>query len=57
MSVHLSNLHWCFGTDVIDPDHVISAASSHEHSTCKQQTQDKVQEQQEQNYITSCNIF
>lgn len=56
MSVHLSHLHWCFSTEVIDSDHVISAASSHEHSTYAQQTEHKVQEQ-EQIYITSCNFF
>lgn len=37
MSIQLSNLHWSFSTEVVDPDHVISAASSHEHSTYKQQ--------------------
>lgn len=33
MSVHLRHLHWGVSTEVVDPDHVISATSGHEHAT------------------------
>lgn len=35
MSVHLRHLHWDVSTEVVHPDHVISAPSGHEHSTYK----------------------
>lgn len=33
VGIHLRNLHWSFSTKVVDADHMISATSSHEHST------------------------
>lgn len=33
VSIHLRHLHRSFSTKVVDPDHVISATSSHEHTT------------------------
>lgn len=33
VSIHLRNLHRSFSSEVVDPDHVISAAGRHEHTT------------------------
>lgn len=34
VSIHLGQFHRSFSTEVVDPDHVICAASSHKHATC-----------------------
>lgn len=33
VSIHLRNLHRSFSSEVVDPDHMISAAGRHEHTT------------------------
>lgn len=33
MSIHFRHLHWSVSTEVVDPDHVISATGGHEHTT------------------------